>query len=97
MNNSILVLMFSYFMGLIWYRVSDYIFPLWFPYEPAERYWVNRFYLRRPECEHELGEITTIGFQVTACMYFMLTTLSTVGFGDFFPSSMPEKILNIFI
>lgn len=30
-------------------------------------------------------------------MYFMLTTLSTVGYGDYFPSSIMEKIVGIVI
>jgi hypothetical protein len=30
-------------------------------------------------------------------MYFMLTTLATVGYGDFYPSSISEKVVGIFI
>lgn len=34
---------------------------------------------------------------IVTLMYFMLTTLSTVGYGDFFPSSIMEKLVGIFI
>jgi len=97
-NNSILVLMFSYIMGLLWYRLSDYLFPLWFPYEPSSAYFVQRFDLRRPPgCERVFGQAVTLSGKTIRCIYFMLTTLSTVGYGDFYPSSMAEKLLGILI
>jgi len=34
---------------------------------------------------------------LVACMYFALTTLATVGYGDFFPKSMAEKIVGSII
>lgn len=37
-----------------------------------------------------------MGYVITL-MYFMLTTLSTVGYGDYFPSSIAEKILGVII
>ena len=49
MNNSILVIMFSFIVGLLWYRASDYIFPRWLDFEPKEAYFVQRFELRKPD------------------------------------------------
>jgi len=40
MNNSILVIMFSFIVGLLWYRASDYLFPHWFSFEPSDAYFV---------------------------------------------------------
>jgi len=34
---------------------------------------------------------------VSLLMYFMFTTLSTVGFGDFNPKSEPERLIMTFI
>ena len=31
------------------------------------------------------------------CMYFMLTTLSTVGYGDLYPTSIAEKVVGSLI
>ncbi len=35
--------------------------------------------------------------RLVACMYFALTTLATVGYGDFYPKSMAEKIVGSII
>jgi hypothetical protein len=92
-NNLLLVLASAYLGGLLWYRCSDYILPKFFvQQEPAERYFVIHFGLRRPECEADLGDQLTIRDRIIYCMYFMLTTLSTVGYGDYYPYSMSEKI-----
>ena len=46
--------------------------------------------------EYGLGELTA--FQnVSIVMYFMFTTMSTVGFGDFNPKSEIERIIMTFI
>ena len=31
------------------------------------------------------------------CMYYALTTLATVGYGDMYPTSIMEKLTNIFV
>jgi hypothetical protein len=35
--------------------------------------------------------------RLIVCMYFALTTLATVGYGDFSPRSTPEKVLGSLI
>ena len=37
--------------------------------------------------------LTEIHSRVITCMYYALTTLATVGYGDYFPISIPEKIV----
>lgn len=41
----------------------------------------------------ESSTLTEIHARMVTCMYFALTTLATVGYGDYFPSSTAEKIL----
>jgi hypothetical protein len=92
-NNLNRVVVASYLGGLLWYRFSDYILPTYFmQQEPLERSFVISFNLKRLPCESDLGELETVTNQVIWCMYFMLTTLSTVGYGDLYPVSMSEKI-----
>jgi hypothetical protein len=35
--------------------------------------------------------------KIVICMYYMLTTLSTVGYGDFYPYSVAEKISSVLV
>lgn len=37
--------------------------------------------------------LTEITFRLITCMYYALTTLSTVGYGDYYPVSIAEKIV----
>lgn len=37
-------------------------------------------------------DLSGITQRLITCMYFALTTLATVGYGDFAPSSVSEKI-----
>jgi len=41
--------------------------------------------------------LSGIGSRLITCMYYALTTLSTVGYGDFYPKSIAEKILGSII
>jgi hypothetical protein len=77
------VVVWIYFLGLLWYRLSDYLIKtnIWHN-EPEERFWVVAFELRRPSCEKDLGELMPVGDKLVKTIYFMLTTLSTVGYGD---------------
>jgi hypothetical protein len=88
----------TFFLGLLWYRFSDHLLPiithkLNFAEEPRERHWVVYYGLRRPECEENLDIDDANGNKLVLCLYFMLTTLSTVGYGDFFPQAISEKLL----
>ena len=47
-----------------------------------------------PEYE---GERSAIIVRLITCMYYALTTLATVGYGDFFPCSVAEKIVGSII
>ena len=53
--------------------------------------------LTRPTNEEHLGEPTTASMRLFTCMYYSLTTLSTVGYGDYSPSSIMEKIFGSII
>lgn len=88
----------TFFLGLLWYRFSDELLPmathkLNFAVEPRERHWVVHYNLRRPECEEDLDLIEPNENKLVLCLYFMLTTLSTVGYGDYFPRTVAEKLL----
>lgn len=90
--------MATYFFGLWWYRLSDYIFMTYvLPDEPEERYWVVKFKLRHPKDYKGDDELMSISDRLILCMYYMLTTLSTVGYGDFYPFSIAEKIVGSLI
>jgi hypothetical protein len=53
---------------------------------------------KAPGCVRDsTDEIMTMWEQLIICTYFMLSTLSTVGYGDFYPSSMSEKLFGILI
>jgi len=97
-NQIIIILVATYFFGLWWYRLSDYIFMTYvLPDEPEERYWVVKFKLRHPKDYKGDDELMSISDRLILCMYYMLTTLSTVGYGDFYPFSIAEKIVGSLI
>lgn len=87
----------TYFIGLLWYRFSDQWQAKIFPEESEERYWVVYFSLRRPSYEAHLGDLQDKRFRLVTCMYYALTTLATVGYGDYFPTSISEKIAGSFL
>ena len=52
LNQVVTILISTYFLGMIWYRLSDYLIAdADFLHEPDERYWVVKFDFRRPKCE----------------------------------------------
>ena len=89
-------LIITYFLGLIWFRYSDN-WQAYFSDESLENTWVVNFDLRRPKYEQHLGEIMVTSDQLVRSMYYALTTLSTVGYGDYYPVSVAEKIFGSII
>lgn len=83
-------------MGLMWYRLSDFILPFFFP-NNDESTFVIEFGLRKPLCERDYGDEMGILDRLVRSMYFMMTTLSTVGYGDYYPISSSEKIIGSLI
>jgi hypothetical protein len=61
--------------------------------EPHRNYFVARF----GQFPQQQTDINHVMINVVTLMYFMLTTLSTVGYGDYFPSSISEKVVGIVI
>ena len=92
----LVTLLTTYILGLIWYRFSDYFQGL-FGNEPEERFWVVEFNLRGPTYESHLGEIKSPAFRLITCMYYAMTTLATVGYGDYYPYSIAEKVFGSII
>jgi len=45
----------------------------------------------------EVPRLNEIHQRLITCMYYALTTLSTVGYGDFYPKSIAEKIVGSII
>lgn len=73
-----------YVIGCIWFRLSDSRLLTVNEDEPT---FVVSFYLNEK----------TPGENLIICVYFILTTLTTVGFGDYFPISIVEKIVGSII
>lgn len=101
-NNILLVFITTYTFGLIWYRLSDHLLPTYIMAEPVERTWAYKFKLKNPPesfyADKGLMEPETEVYEkLVMCMYFMLTTLSTVGYGDYYPWSVAEKITSVLV
>jgi hypothetical protein len=67
------------------------------PLEPEERYWVVKFGLRPPCYEQETENELSALDKLCITMYYMLTTLSTIGYGDMYPYSISEKVIGALI
>ena len=67
--------------------------------EPIERTWVMHFKLNKVPygVEGDFDAERPVYEKIVICMYYMLTTLSTVGYGDFYPFSVAEKIASCLI
>jgi len=69
--------------------------------EDRENYWVVAFGLRPVKLSDgtyilppavQLEDYPNDQAKMVWCMYYALTTLSTVGYGDFYPTSIAEKV-----
>ena len=74
--------MLSYFLGTLWYILS---------YHTTDTDDEYTFFN-----EYSLGEMTSFE-RLWIVVYFIFTTLSTVGFGDFNPKSEIERVVMTFI
>lgn len=97
---SIIVVIFtvSYFLGILWLIIiRDY--QNWQNMEMYDVHQRYKTFYTQPgygfiaDQETEYHEITTL----IKVWYFAITTLSTIGFGDFSPKSVMEKLLGSFI
>ena len=73
---------------MLWFRFSDYIFRNW--WEREERSWVEEFEMKDNVKYSDMDKIVI-------SMYYMMTTLSTIGYGDLLPINTSEKWFNILI
>lgn len=78
----IIAIIITYFVGCSWYFISNELNP-----SGTEETFVKVF---------GLEEASDYRKVIVSC-YFALTTLSTVGYGDYFPISNLERIIAIFI
>ena len=74
-------LVITYFFGCLWYRVAERL------HTSDQKTFITNYGLSKKP----------IDFRLTTSMYFALTTLSTVGYGDYFPVSNLEKVLGSII
>lgn len=78
------ILQFSYYTGIFWFILCDWA---------REEGYVNH---EMPSfLDHFSLNIRSSLEVAIIVMYYAFTTLSTVGFGDYYPSSELEKILSV--
>ena len=96
---TLLTIIITYICGLVWYRFSDH----WqkaFIDEDNSGHWVVETGLAYSDAEIAAGATgspATPSERLVLCMYYSLTTLSTVGYGDWSPQSIMEKIFGSII
>ena len=76
----------TYVLGCLWYWMCTRI-----DVGKGEETFVDRFMTKGGELDPTVNE------RFVACIYFILTTLSTVGYGDYYPVSILEKIVGSLI
>lgn len=87
--------MITYVLGCAWYRMVDRIYLG----DDKPTFITTFFYPKRynPDAEGNVPEDLGDGIKLVYSVYFILTTLSTVGYGDFFPITILEKIVGSLI
>ena len=90
----------TYFLALLCYRFSDY-WQYFLELDDEENTrassFVVVFKLKPPvgnetNYDEEEYPLAAIHARLITCMYYALTTLATVGYGDYYPCSIGEKI-----
>ena len=102
----LLILIFAYFTGMYWYIIIDYIGnplypnrsdetsnPLFSEYPSKDINFINVYDI---EHKHDLNDEGNIDI-ILVNVYFSLTTLTTVGFGDKRPTNGFEALLCVII
>jgi hypothetical protein len=79
-----LAFFFSFSAGLIWYRLCDYIIPTYLSDEGEERNWVVHYGIQHETVENQSSSVPAKD-RLVICMYYMMTTLGTVGYGYYVP------------
>jgi hypothetical protein len=79
----------TYVLGCFWYRMVDRIY-----LGEGEETFITEHFLTD---EILRVEDIPVGERLVFSVYFILTTLSTVGYGDFYPVSNLEKIVGSFV
>lgn len=93
----LIILNISYYLGIIWYifcDLSNQYYNLWGRTEEdiAENgYLVETFFIR-----HDLSSNSNMHNAITV-VYYAFTSLTTVGFGDYYPVSDIERIVIAFV
>lgn len=77
----VIAIALTFFLGCVWYFITDWN-PLHYPETFIKVYELDKFTNKR---------------KLIICCYFALTTLSTVGYGDYMPTNNFEKIVGIII